>query len=203
MANYRVSLSFTSLPDAELDEFAANIAVALTGNPSFPTPLVTIPVLTAGQQAFHSALLAAANGGVVLTALKNEKRDALETLLRKEASYVQGVASQNLPVLLSSNFAANSTNQSQSPLDTPTIHSVENGQSTQLVLRVNPVVNSKALEVQVKNGGGWLPMGVFTKLRGIVLPGLVPGQVYAVQARAVGGSTGYSDWSDSVSHMVM
>jgi hypothetical protein len=28
-------------------------------------------------------------------------------------------------------------------------------------------------------------------------------QTYTVQARAVGGSTGYSDWSDPVSHMAM
>jgi hypothetical protein len=32
---------------------------------------------------------------------------------------------------------------------------------------------------------------------------LTPGQNYSVQARAIGGSTGHSDWSDPVSHMVM
>jgi hypothetical protein len=56
--------------------------------------------------------------------------------------------------------------------------------------------------VQTKNGGGWTPAGVFPQTRGIVLPGLTPGQIYSVQARAIGGSTGYSDWSDPVSHMV-
>jgi hypothetical protein len=30
---------------------------------------------------------------------------------------------------------------------------------------------------------------------------LTPGTNYNIQARAVGGSTGYSDWSDPVSHM--
>jgi hypothetical protein len=33
--------------------------------------------------------------------------------------------------------------------------------------------------------------------------GLIPGSIYSMQVRAVGGSTGYSDWSDPVSHMVM
>ena len=28
-------------------------------------------------------------------------------------------------------------------------------------------------------------------------------QVYSVQTRAVGGSTGYSDWSNPISHMVL
>ncbi len=31
--------------------------------------------------------------------------------------------------------------------------------------------------------------------------GLTPGGMYLFQVRAVGGSTGYSDWSDPVSHM--
>jgi len=33
--------------------------------------------------------------------------------------------------------------------------------------------------------------------------GLVPGTMYQVQVRAIGGSTGYSDWSDAVHHMCM
>ena len=30
-----------------------------------------------------------------------------------------------------------------------------------------------------------------------------PGVTYTVQVRGVGGTTGYSDWSDPVSHMAM
>jgi len=30
---------------------------------------------------------------------------------------------------------------------------------------------------------------------------LTPGTTYNVQVRAIGGSTGYSDWSDPSSHM--
>ena len=33
--------------------------------------------------------------------------------------------------------------------------------------------------------------------------GLTPGTNYTFQVRAIGGSTGYSDWSDPVSHMSM
>jgi len=33
------------------------------------------------------------------------------------------------------------------------------------------------------------------------LNGLTPGTNYSLDVRAVGGSTGYSDWSDPVSHM--
>ena len=203
MTNYRVSLSFTNLPDSRVDEFAANIVVSLTGNAAFPTPLVPLAALGAAQTAFHDALLAAAQGGTQLTASKNEARAALEDLLRQEASYVQAIALHNLSTLLSSGFEANSTNRTSSALPAPAIVGLDNGMTTQLIVRMAPVANARAYELQTKNGGGWTPAGVFTQSRGIVLPGLTPGQTYSVQARAIGGSTGYSDWSDPVSHMAM
>ena len=51
--------------------------------------------------------------------------------------------------------------------------------------------------------GAWQTAGAFTGARKIILTGLTPGTVYNVQARAIGGSTGYSDWSDPSSHMAM
>lgn len=203
MSRYRVSLSFAQFPDADLDEFASNVVVSLTDNASFPTPTVPLVGLTAVQTQFHTAVLAAANGGLQLTAVKNEKRTALMDVLRQEASYVQGLASQNLPVLLSSGFAANSTNHTSAQLDSPVIVGLDNGLAAELILRMLPVVNAKSYEVQTKNSGGWTPAGIFTQARAITLPGLTPGQTYVVQSRAIGGSTGYSDWSNPTSHMVM
>ena len=37
--------------------------------------------------------------------------------------------------------------------------------------------------------------------RRIRLTNFTPGTVYTIQVRAIGGFTGYSDWSDPVSHM--
>ncbi|MEO5716719.1 MAG: hypothetical protein ABIT37_24790 [Luteolibacter sp.] len=36
--------------------------------------------------------------------------------------------------------------------------------------------------------------------RRIVIGGLIPGRVYAVHLRGIGGSTGLSDWSDTITH---
>ena len=81
---------------------------------------------------------------------------------------------------------------------------IENEQSMLLVLQLKSVPNAKAYEVQKMNGtGGWNLVGIFTKARRIVVEELVPGSVYSLKARAVGGSTGYSGWSDPVSHMAM
>ncbi|MGH7952794.1 MAG: fibronectin type III domain-containing protein [Limisphaerales bacterium] len=203
MTPYHVSLNFAQLPDSALDEFTGAVVAGLTGNAAFPTPAVSLADLSAAQTAFEDAMTAMSQGGTQATADKNNKRDALVALLRQEAQYVQLNGKNDLPTLLSSGFQVNSTNTAQSPLDTPIIAQITNEMSGSLSVRVKGVANARAYEAQTKNGAGWTPAGTFTQARNMVLPGLTPGQVYSVQVRAVGGSTGYSDWSDPVSHMAM
>ncbi|MGH7951307.1 MAG: fibronectin type III domain-containing protein, partial [Limisphaerales bacterium] len=201
--NYHVSLNFAQLPDSALDEFAGAVIAGLTGNAAFPTPAVSLTELSAAQTAFEDAMTAMAQGGSQATATKNAARNTLVGLLRQEASYVQLAGKNDLPALLSSGFQTNSTNTAQSPLDTPNILQITNEASSSLTVRIKGVANARAYEAQVKNGAGWQPAGTFTQARRMVLPGLTPGQTYTVQVRGVGGSTGYSDWSDPVSHMAM
>jgi hypothetical protein len=204
MSIQHVSLSFAQLPDSALDEFTGRVIAGLTGNAAYPTPTVSLADLTTAQTAFTDAMTAMANGGKEATAKKDAAREVLLGLLRQEANYVQGAANNDLGTLLSSGFEAASTNRTQTPLDKPKIADILNEMSTQLVVRGKPVANARSYEAQVKNGtGGFVPAGVFTKASRIVLTGLTPGQNYTVQIRAVGGSTGYSDWSDPVSHMAM
>jgi chitodextrinase len=49
--------------------------------------------------------------------------------------------------------------------------------------------------------GAWQSAGLFTHSRSMTVAGLVPGTTYSFQVRAIGGSTGYSDWSNPVSRM--
>ena len=49
--------------------------------------------------------------------------------------------------------------------------------------------------------GPWQNGGLFTNSRSMPLNGLTPGTSYTVQVRAIGGSTGSSDWSNPVGHM--
>lgn len=200
-----VSLAFAQLPDAELGEFTQSVITKLTGSAAFPAPPVTLPNLTAANTAFEAALAAAADGGIQATAVKNAARATLVAMLRQVANYVQGASNNDLPTLLSSGFFAASTNTASSPLLKPVIMRIENEMSTQLLVRLAPVANARAYEmrVSVTGNGGWQPAGVFTQARRLVLPNLTPGTTYNVQARAVGGRTGYSDWSDPVAHMAM
>ena len=193
--NYKVSYAFASLPDAAIADFTDTIIAALTGNAGFPTLPVPLATLNTQKMNYLTKLAATAQGGTLATSAKNDARDVLVTSLRQLAAYVQSVASQDLTLLLSSGFSATSTNRAQAPLDTPVVLGIDNSYTAQLILRVQPVANARSYEVQYKNGAGWLPGGIFTQARRMEIDGLTPGTTYTVQVRAIGGSTGASDWS--------
>lgn len=212
--NYRVSLGFAALSDGALDEFTTNVITSMTGNAAFPNPPVPLTPpdlkiadgagdLTSLQSAFQDAIAAAAQGGKQTTAAKNEAREALLDGLRKDAAYVQTVASHDLALLLSSGYQAASTNRAQAPLDKPVIVRIDNETSTQLVVRLDSVPNARSYQIRMNTTGNgtWQDAGTYTQARRIVLTNLTPGTTYTIEARAIGGSTGYSDWSDPVSHM--
>ncbi|MGH7940719.1 MAG: hypothetical protein ACREFR_06590 [Limisphaerales bacterium] len=201
--NYRVSRDFISYSDSDLDEFANNVITNLTGNAAFLTPPVITTVLTTLDEAFRAAI-AAATGDPQDTIAKNNARTALENALRKDASYVESIASQNLAILLSSGYYASSTNRVQTQLDAPVIMDIESPMTTQLLLRLTPVTNAKSYQVQISaNGGGaWTEAGIYTQSRRIVLTGLTSGATYNARTRAIGGSTGYSDWSIPAARVV-
>lgn len=204
MPIFKISLAFSSYSNPVLVNFTGGVTDGMTANPAFPTPGVSMLDLTTACTGLTDAMAAAALGGPVQTALQNQARMVLIGLLRQEANYVQGASNNHLPTMLSSGFGVNSTNRSSLPLDTPVVLEIDNGMTTQLVARVQGVDNARAYEVQVKNGtGGWVAAGIFTQPRNMILNGLTPGNIYSVQVRAVGGSTGYSAWTDPVSHMAM
>ena len=199
---YRVSLSFIKFADGDLPPFTTGVIEHLTGNTNFPNPTVPLVDLTAANADFVAKLAAVTDGTRKDTVAKNIARRILQNQLRQEAAYVQSVASENLEMLLSSGFEAISNNRARIELQKPVINRVENPASAQLALRLQPVPTARAYEIRLSYAGGaWQNGGVFTQARKIVLTDLIPGTTYTVQARAIGGSTGASDWSDPVSHM--
>jgi len=56
--------------------------------------------------------------------------------------------------------------------------------------------------VRIKVGDGdWQGGGIHPQARKIVLAGLTPGTTYQIQVRALGGRTGYSNWSMTATKM--
>jgi hypothetical protein len=199
----KVSLSFSRLPDSEFSDFVVSVVTKMANNPSYPAPVIALPDVTANNDTFVAQIAAAAQGGTLLTALKDATRATLDVQMRAMAAYVDSIAQGDLAVLLSSGFKSISLERIRQPLDKPTVLNIDNFASTQLLLKLSPVRNARSYEVRVKLGTAvdWKQAGIFTKARGILLETLIPGQVYDIQARAVGGTMGYSDWSDPVSRM--
>jgi hypothetical protein len=71
-------------------------------------------------------------------------------------------------------------------------------------MRVKPVKNARSYEIQYSSvANQWQQGGLLTSGREMTITGLTAGTNYTLQARAIGGRSGYSDWSDPTSHMAM
>ncbi len=126
----------------------------------------------------------------------------LDGLLRRLSQYVQANCNDDVQFVLKSGFQAKTTPvRSQTPLDKATILSVDNGHTKQLVVATQKVPRAKLYEVQAaavganNTVGPFQTAGVFNKSRSMTITGLTPGTIYAIQVRALGGSTGSGDWS--------
>ena len=111
---------------------------------------------------------------------------------------------RGLATLLASGFEAVSTNRSRSPLPKPSIQALVNETSGELLMRGVPLLNASSYQAQMMvsgNGNTWTDMGNFSGARRMVLKPVTPGTTYSARFRALGGSTGYSEWSDPMSHM--
>ena len=138
----------------------------------------------------------AVGGGTIQTGLKNAALASAFEGLDANGFYVQTNARTNLPLFLTSGYQARSTNRGQSPVATPSITGIDNHNSTQLDVHVTPIANAVGFEVQTCIGtGAWTTVMFSTQARTITLPGLTTGTVVQVRVRALGGSTGQSDWS--------
>ena len=174
--------------------------------PPNPLPPVTEADLGDAIESYKHAMAVAEQGGPKDTAHKAAQRKVLEDLLRQLAAHVQTNHGNSLAKLLASGFEAASTSNAQRPLEAPSILGIVNSGVNRLTLRVTAIDNARGYEVRralvAADGitGPWEPGGFFTSSRGLPVTGLISGGLYSLQVRALGGSTGASDWSDAVSH---
>jgi hypothetical protein len=201
--NLRVSRDFMNAPANDLANLADDVTDGLTGNPAFPAPPIAALDLTTLNTTLRTAITAADAGGQQQTAAKNQAYAAVTSALRKDANYVEIQSDNDQVTLLSSGFDIISTNRAQAPLDQPVIVAIINLATTQILIRLLSILNAKSYQMQIATSanGPWQEAGIYTQARRIVLPGLTPGTVYFVRVRAIGGSTGYSEWSVAVSLM--
>jgi hypothetical protein len=195
-SNLRVLRDFYKYPAPKLVTFGYNIAASLD-----PTVFLNLPVapteIKTLTDTLNTALQATLTGGRIATATKNTAFAALANALNNDANIVETKVGMNLEMLLGTGYLPVSTTRSSAPLDDTAIVLLANNGTTQVLLRLQPIVNAKAYQVQTSKDGGvtWVEATLSSQARRIVLTGLVPGTTYAVRARAIGGSTGASNWT--------
>jgi len=203
----RIADRLTAQSAEQLVATAATIITGLTGNAVFPSTPVDLKTVQAAVDDLNSAIVAQAHGGPAATAEKYQKQDALIALLRRLKHYVEDHCGNDVAVVLSSGFQPALTTHTRAPLGNPAILAVDLGNSGELVLKVTPIARSKCYEVRLAATGAdnvpgsWQTAGLFTNSRSMTVGNLTPGMAYMFQVRAVGGSTGYSEWSNPISRM--
>ena len=207
-----VKTGFQNLSDPDAIALAGAVIKSVYAEKAVATPPVDQQTLQTAVDDLNGAIAAQAQsgGGTAATLGKKKKREVLNGLLRKLAHYVQANCNDNLQFVTNSGFQAKAAPvHSTTPPDKAQIQSVDNGHTTQLVVTARKVPHARMYQVEIavvganKTLGPFQPAGVFAKSRSMTLTGLTPGTIYAVQVRAWGGSTGFGEWSDAVSHMCM
>ena len=206
----RVKMGFGGLTDTGAATLAGNVTTGLPNTFDLKTlvPPVSPVDLNKAKDDLLAAVEVAAQGGPAQTADKNKKRKVVDGMLDKLAHFVQIYCNNDLKTVLASGFAS-VAHGTKSPLAVPHILRVKNGNTGQLILVARSIRNAGSYEVRQATvptnapPASWVTIGAFTKARSIVINGLTSGTTYAFCVRAVGGSTGYSEWSDPIVHMSM
>ena len=198
----RVLRDFYGYAATKLASFGYNVGANIDPTkfqnlPFAPKDIVTLADTLTTTQA------ATITGGSVETAARDKAFNALANALNADANIVENVVGNDMEMLLATGYLPVSTNRSSSPLDDTSIVALMNNGTTQVLLRLEPVVNARMYQVQTSVDGGktWLDWYVSQQARRIVLTNLVPGTTYLVRARAIGGSTGASNWTNPGSIM--
>lgn len=185
------------------DEFAVranNIIEKMTGNTDFPTPFPALADVTAALTDYDQALEQAQNGGTDKTAIKNNKRQALEDLLAKLALHVQVHCNNDRVRVLGSGFDVRKASTPKvTVLEKPVNFTLMNGPypgSVNLSVGKTPGAGSYVFEyaaTPVTETTSWTKAGVTSRAH--TFAGLTRGQEYAFRVTGVGidVSSVYSD----------
>ena len=202
----RVLQNFDRQTDTQLVTCAGTIIQGMTGSAVFASPPVELKAVQTAADDLASALAAQPHGGTAATAFKKNKRDELISLLRRMAHYVQDNSGGDTAAILGAGFALRASRPAGSAIEKPSIVRIDFGNTTQLIVRSRRIARARCYEVRYAAIGGgagespWESAGLFTNSRSMTVSRLTPGTTYVFQVRAI-GSSGYSDWSDSVSHI--
>lgn len=197
---------FSTDTNAQLVIRVYGIIHSLTGNPDYPNPMPPLTLVSEALHAFEAACTNAALGGMLLTAIRNAKRDELVSLIRQLASYVTVTCHGDLPTLIGSGFSIHKpTRDKIGRLATPQTPVLRHGPQTgDMKARTKSIRGVFIYNWQLTQAG--VPEQILQTLQTTgataAFANLTPGQVYQIRVNAV-GAAGPTDWSGPASLMAL
>jgi hypothetical protein len=190
------------LPDLVVCAIVDAIILAMTDNDNFPTPSPALTAVTAANDAAKAAIAAAADGGRVLTAIKDAKMAELGAEVRPLAYYVTITANGDMAKLLSSGFPIQQpTRQRIGPLPTPTAPVATRGNRYGSINASTDAINGAYVynwRVALATTPTVFVAEMQTTKASVFVTDLTRAEIYNVQVNAV-GAAGTTEWSDAAS----
>ena len=198
---------FSGALDAEVVSRGTVVQTNMAGNSNFPNPPVDLALLNTAIEHLVSLMAASLDGSKRVIAQKNEQRETVIRMLRMLGRYVEVTSKNDLAIFQTIGFEAASTTKVQAPPLSANIRKIESGaNSGQVVVWLKAFPQAYSYEIRYATlshdglAGAWTIQAAATVRPAITLKELMPGTVYAFQARWL-GKTGHCDWSDSVAFM--
>ena len=182
----------------------------LAGNSNFTNPPVDLNAFKVDLDTYAASIAEAKDGGKKAITLRNKQGGVVIRTIKHLATYVELNCKDDINIFLSSGFQPRSSARTPAqPLDQPTILNIDQGPTGQLLASIKPVRKAKSYELcygAVGAGGAapaaWSTLMVPNAKIAVPIKGLTPGTTYAIQVRAY-GQLGYTEYSDSVTRMVI
>ena len=192
---------------------ANGVMTGVYNNPSFagaPAPPVDQPTLQAANNALAAANSAAANGGKKELEQQKKDKEVVVKILVQLAHWAEANCKDDMTTFLSSGFQAASTARTNTPPVSEAIRKIAFGSvSGAVVLTLVKFNGAASYELRwgstapgAANPTTWSSQPAANSKTPVTISNLTPGAAYVFQARAV-TSTGYTDWSQPVTKMVV
>ncbi len=203
------ALGVTQIPDGDLLSRLNAVHEGMLNNPVYPNPPVDMAGFKAAIDAYTAAAAAALDGGKSAIVARDQRRRDAIIMLRLLGHYVEAACKNDMKTFLSSGFVAAPSRQPAppQPVSAPSIVRVNQGNSGQLLVTIQPVARARSYELRyapvpaaARATVNWTRIVVASTKPATPINNLTPGGNYTFQVRAF-GKLGFSDWSAPVERM--
>jgi hypothetical protein len=198
-------LNFSNASDDKIRTLGQNVFKSLLNNAYFPNPTVDMKILGANVEKYVNSIPVKESRSSELAAVKNQNKAIVVMNLTSLCSYVNAVANGNRVILTTSGFDITPESKAKPAENTtPTEIVIKQGEFIgSVMLSCKAQKSAAAYDVRAKNGTlTWSEPVSSTKSSKIIIKDLIPGHIYEFQMRTL-GSGGNSEWSNSISMMVV